>query len=104
MSDAPAPAAPPNETPAPDPAVAPTPAPDRLRALDTLRGVAVLGILLLNILAFGLPNAAVQNPALFGEFTPPNLVAWFATYVLGDGRFRAIFAMLFGAGAVLLLG
>jgi uncharacterized protein len=85
------------------PAVAPVAAPERLRALDTLRGVAVLGILTMNVLTFGLPLQAGQNPAVFGELSTPNLVTWFASYVLCDGKFRAIFAMLFGAGAILLL-
>jgi uncharacterized protein len=101
MSDAPT--APTAVPPPPDPPVAPTAAPERLRALDTLRGVAVLGILWMNVLAFGLPLTADRNPAVYGDFTPPNLVAWFVSYVLVDGKFRAIFAMLFGAGAVLLL-
>lgn len=32
-------------------------------SLDFVRGVAILGILLLNITAFGLPKAAYLNPA-----------------------------------------
>ncbi|HKB06207.1 MAG TPA: DUF418 domain-containing protein [Gemmataceae bacterium] len=115
MSDEPAAAAPDTEAtrpptdPAPRPAapaVGPVTASERIRALDTLRGVAVLGILLLNIFGFGLPASfqAVTNPSVTGgDLSPPNLLAWFATYVLFDGRFRAIFSMLFGAGALLLL-
>jgi uncharacterized protein len=101
MPDDPAPL--PAEPPAPAPVAAPVPAPERLRSLDTLRGVAVLGILSVNIVTFGLPMSATTNPAVFGEMSPPNVVAWFISYVLCDGKFRAIFAMLFGAGAVLLL-
>jgi uncharacterized protein len=77
---------------------------DRIGPLDTLRGVAVLGILSVNILTFGLTAAGAQNPAHdFGDFTPPNLISWFATYVLFDGKFRAIFSMLFGASGLLFL-
>ena len=37
--------------------------------LDFVRGVAILGILLLNISAFGLPKAAYLNPARYGDIT-----------------------------------
>ncbi len=37
---------------------------ERNVTLDFVRGVAILGILLLNISAFGLPKAAYLNPAL----------------------------------------
>lgn len=36
---------------------------ERNVTLDFVRGVAILGILLLNISAFGLPKAAYLNPA-----------------------------------------
>jgi uncharacterized protein len=112
MSDEPAPAVPHTEAtppppdPEPVPAVGPVAASERIRALDTVRGVAVFGILLLNIFGFGLPASfqAVTNPSVTGgDLESPNLVAWFAAYILFDGRFRAIFSMLFGAGALLLL-
>src|SRR5687768_16722632 len=103
MPDDTPPATPPADTSAPEPLVAPVSAPERLRALDTLRGVAVLGILWMNIFTFGLPMRAGQNPAVFGDLSTPNFVTWFVSYVLFDGKFRAIFAMLFGAGAFLLL-
>lgn len=35
----------------------------RYHALDFIRGCAILGILLLNIVGFGLPSAAYLNPA-----------------------------------------
>jgi uncharacterized protein len=84
--------------------VAPVTRSERLRALDAVRGVAVLGILAVNIFTLGLPLAGAMNPALAGgEPTAPNLFSWFAVDVLFDGKFRAIFSMLFGAGAILLL-
>jgi uncharacterized protein len=110
MSDDPAPPASPIETPAPIsehdpvPAIAPVAGRERIRAMDTLRGVSVLGILLVNILTFGLPAPGIANPALAGrDLTTPDLVSWFATYVLFDGKFRAIFSMLFGAGTLLFI-
>lgn len=41
---------------------------ERNVTLDFVRGVAILGILLLNITAFGLPKAAYLNPAWAGVF------------------------------------
>ena len=43
---------------------------ERNVTLDFVRGVAILGILLLNISAFGLPKAAYLNPAWYGAITP----------------------------------
>src|SRR6266404_1905323 len=83
-------------------AVAPATGQDRLAALDTLRGVAVLGILLMNIPVFALPLAAVGNPSVAGGNSGLNLVSWFVTYVLFEGKMRSIFSMLFGAGVILL--
>lgn len=42
---------------------------ERNVTLDFVRGVAILGILLLNISAFGLPKAAYLNPAWYGDIT-----------------------------------
>ncbi len=41
---------------------------ERNVTLDFVRGVAILGILLLNISAFGLPKAAYLNPALVRRY------------------------------------
>ena len=46
---------------------------ERNVTLDFVRGVAILGILLLNISAFGLPKAAYLNPAWYGAITPQDL-------------------------------
>lgn len=76
---------------------------ERISALDMLRGAAVLGILLMNIMAFGLPMAAYLNPSVAGGAEGPNLAFWFVNQVLFEGKMRAIFSMLFGAGSLLLL-
>jgi uncharacterized protein len=85
------------------PAVAPVAAPERIAALDTLRGVAVLGILLMNIIDFGLPEAAEGNPTAAGQAKAANIAFWFVNQILFEGKMRTIFSMLFGAGAFLLL-
>ena len=74
----------------------------RLAALDIVRGVAVLGILAANIIAFGQPMTAYTWPGAF--LVPPGPLAdwlWGVQLVLVDGKFRGIFTLLFGAGMVL---
>jgi len=75
---------------------------ERINSVDVLRGVALLGILLLNILEFGLPLGAELNPTIAGGTTKADLAAWLVNHLLFEGKMRAIFSMLFGAGAVLL--
>ncbi|MDR3638878.1 MAG: DUF418 domain-containing protein [Isosphaeraceae bacterium] len=84
------------------PAVTPVGSAERVQSIDVLRGVALLGILLMNILEFGLPLGAELNPSIAGGDKGLNLAAWVANHVLFEGKMRAIFSMLFGAGAVLI--
>ncbi|MEG2167776.1 MAG: hypothetical protein RR143_06375, partial [Citrobacter sp.] len=49
---------------------------ERNVTLDFIRGVAILGILLLNISAFGLPKAAYLNPAWSGSITLSDAWTW----------------------------
>ncbi len=75
---------------------------DRITAIDTLRGVAVLGILVMNIYAFAMPFAAYQNPLLLGGTEWYNLGTWFFTHIFFDQKFMTIFSMLFGAGLIVM--
>jgi uncharacterized protein len=75
------------------------PAPtSRIAALDALRGIGILGIVAVHIQLFAMPLAARANPTAYGDLQGVNGVVWLATAVLADGKFIAIFAMLFGAG------
>ncbi|MGH9660640.1 MAG: DUF418 domain-containing protein [Bryobacteraceae bacterium] len=85
------------------PAYAPVGLADRIRSIDVVRGYALLGILLMNILTFGLPLAAYFNPRVAGGDTGPNLAAWVLQYVLFDGKMRGAFSLVFGAGVLLLV-
>ena len=82
---------------------APVTAAERISSIDLLRGFALLGILLMNILTFGLPMAAYFNPNVAGGNTGANLWAWILQYILFDGRMRGIFSMIFGVSAYLLI-
>ena len=75
---------------------------DRFVSIDMLRGVAILGILVMNIYAFAMPFVAYMNPLAMGGTEPHNLGTWFFTHFFFDQKFLSIFAMLFGAGLVLM--
>lgn len=85
-----------------DPTAGPVARAERLVALDVLRGVAVLGILVMNIYAFAMPFAAYANPLAWGGTEPHNIGTWFVTHVVFDQKFMSIFSMMFGAGIVLM--
>ena len=76
---------------------------ERNVTLDFVRGVAILGILLLNISAFGLPKAAYLNPAWYGAITPQDAWTWALLDLIGQVKFLTLFALLFGAGLQMLL-
>ena len=76
----------------------------RIDAIDVLRGVALLGILVMNVQAFAMPVAAYFNPTAYGDLTGANLHVWVAGRMLADQKFMTIFSMLFGAGIVLMAG
>jgi uncharacterized protein len=76
---------------------------ERLRTLDVLRGAALLGIALMNIVFTGLPFAAYANPNLWGGNDPLNAGVLAVQWTLFDGKMRALFSMMFGAGIVLFM-
>lgn len=76
---------------------------ERNVTLDVVRGVAILGILLLNIMAFGLPKAAYLNPAWYGDITARDAWTWALLDLFAQVKFLTLFALLFGAGLHMLL-
>jgi uncharacterized protein len=74
----------------------------RIIALDALRGAGILGILAVHVQLFAMPLATRSNPTVYGDLGGVGGAVWLATYVLADGKFIAIFAMLFGAGIAML--
>ena len=74
---------------------------NRISSLDVIRGVALLGILLMNIIGFGLPMA-YENPNIFGGAEGLNLLAWEINALFFEGTMRGLFSVLFGAGVVLM--
>ena len=76
----------------------------RIDAIDVLRGFALLGILVMNVQSFAMPQAAYFNPTAYGDLEGANLYVWLAGRMLADQKFMTIFSMLFGAGIVLMAG
>lgn len=74
---------------------------DRILSIDLLRGVAVLGILIMNIQHFSMPQAAYINPTAYGDLTGLNKWVWIFSHILAREKFMSIFSMLFGAGVLL---
>src|SRR5688572_2661431 len=85
-------------------AAAPVAESDRLVAMDVLRGFVLLGILVMNIQSFSMPMAAYPNPTAYGDLTGANYWVWVISHLLFDQKFMTIFAMLFGAGILLMTG
>lgn len=76
---------------------------ERNVTLDFVRGIAILGILLLNIVAFGLPKAAYINPAWAGSISLSDAWTWAVLDLFAQVKFLTLFALLFGAGLQMLL-
>lgn len=75
----------------------------RITSLDLIRGVAVLGILLMNAVSFKLDDAAYFNLSADGS---NNWLDW-AVGVFGeifvDQKFMGLFSLLFGASMILFI-
>ena len=85
-------------------AAAPARLPERIGSLDLMRGIAVLGILAANIVAFGQPFSAYMFPETFLVPAGDNDGwMWIAQFVLIDGKMRGIFTVLFGVGLYLFM-
>ena len=73
----------------------------RITHLDMLRGVAVLGILLMNAVSYGLPSAAYFNLSAEGTETWLDWTIGVLGEIFVDQKSMGIFSILFGAGIVL---
>ncbi|HVF83302.1 MAG TPA: DUF418 domain-containing protein [Sphingomicrobium sp.] len=74
----------------------------RFPTLDIIRGVAVLGILAMNIVAFAMPPAAYINPLAYGTQSTADLISYAFSFVFVDGKMRGLFSFLFGASLLLV--
>jgi uncharacterized protein len=76
---------------------------DRIATLDLIRGVAVMGIFSVNVVAFAMVEGAYFSPGAYGGHTGVDLWLWATNLVLIDGKMRSLFSMLFGASMLLVI-
>src|SRR4051812_32163803 len=77
---------------------------ERILLLDSIRGIALLGILLMNSMAQSQAHWYYDRMDLSQSMTGANFYAWASEVILFEGTMRGLFSILFGAGAILLLG
>ena len=77
--------------------------PPRIESLDVLRGIAVMGIFSVNVIAFSMPVQAYFNPSAYGGTGGADLATWAINFVLIDGKMRGLFSLLFGASMLLVI-
>ena len=76
---------------------------ERIQSLDLLRGVALCGILVMNIAAFALPGTSYSNPTAYHNDTISNHLIFTLTHIFFDQKMMGLFSLLFGASAVLFM-
>jgi len=82
--------------------VRPIQAAERHESVDLLRGLALLGILVINIQLFSTPYAASMNPTALGDRGRVDYWIWVASYLLFESKYMTIFSLLFGAGVLIM--
>ena len=90
----------PHKTPEP-PRSRPTPRAQRIQVIDTLRGFALLGILIMNMIPFANPAWIAFNPTVHGSFEGIEKWIWIVSHLVADQKFMNIFSPLYGAGILL---
>lgn len=92
--------APPSTPPASPPS---STASERFDSIDLIRGTALCGILVMNIVSFGMPAAAYLNPqAYLGDRVSGHLV-YGLTHIFADQKFMGLFSLLFGSSVMLFI-
>lgn len=72
---------------------------ERIFSLDVIRGFAVIGILFISIWEFGSNRQLFYQTGTHGG----NYKLWVSLSMLLEGKMRALFALVFGAGIILFL-
>jgi uncharacterized protein len=76
---------------------------ERLLSLDVIRGIAVMGIFSVNVVGMAMIEKAYFFPPVYGFGGLGDRIMWAANFILVDGKFRAMFSILFGASMVLVI-
>jgi uncharacterized protein len=90
------------------PHAAPVPSTERMETLDVLRGFALLGITAINVQIFsGSPTVSFNLPlrvaAHVGAHPTADAIVMGLQWLVFEGKMRALFSILFGAGCMLIL-
>src|SRR5215203_5701792 len=75
----------------------------RVKLIDSIRGIALLGILLMNSMAQSQAHMFYDRMDPRQSMTGLNFFAWGAEALFFEGTMRGLFSILFGAGTLLLL-
>ncbi len=76
---------------------------ERVSSVDVIRGVALMGILAMNIVNFAWPGAVYSIPIMAPSLRPDRLTSSGRfNHLAFDTKMMTLFSMLFGAGLVLM--
>ena len=75
----------------------------RITNLDFIRGFALLGILVINVIAFGLPLTATTNSSTYGIDNTLDWIVLVISSVFFEQKMMGLFSMLFGVGLMIFL-
>ncbi len=88
--------------PAPAPKALPVEGAERVTSVDVIRGVALMGILAMNIVGFAWPGNVYSIPTQAPDHDWADLALWGLNHMIFDTKMMTLFSMLFGAGLVLM--
>ncbi len=97
----------PSEVPAPSPQAHPVDSSERLALLDTLRGFALCGVFISNVMVWFSGRMFLPREQVLTAMNNASLadtVTWQAFSLLVGGKFITLFAFLFGLGFAVQLG
>ena len=75
----------------------------RITNLDFIRGFALFGILVINVIAFGLPLTATTNSSTYGIVNTLDWIVLVISSVFFEYKMMGLFSMLFGVGIIIFL-
>ncbi len=74
----------------------------RVTAIDTARGIALLGIFLVNAVIFGEPFGEIMTPHIPVDEGICSVVVYWFTAIFCSGKFYPLFSILFGVGLAMM--